>query len=151
MLDFDLEALEASVMAAPPSSVAPLPEALAQDVAQSVLSPDLMTLEEFSAGWAMCHHVGGGMISARIGAQVDLGRAAMDATGQEACKAVYELARKHAPFMLSKSNGTFGKVAAIAMHGIACIALIKSARMEAMEGTANEVPEFRTTRKEAAE
>lgn len=151
----DLEAIEAAILSAPPKEVAPLPDPATVVTLPEILPPgappeparELMTLDEFSAGWGMVHHMAGGVLSTRIGAPVPLGEQGMSETGREACKAAYELARDHAPFLLNKSNGTFGKIAAIAMHGFTCVQLIRAAQVEAHRPAA---PAFSTTRKEAA-
>lgn len=148
----DLEAIEAAILSAPPKDVAPLPDPETVVSLPEILPPgavpepvvELMTLEEFSAGWGMVHHMGGGVLSSRIGAPVELGDQAMSQPGMEACKAAYELARDHAPWMIKKSNGTIGKVMAIAMHGVTCVQIIRAAQGEARQPAAT----FKTTRKE---
>lgn len=150
----DLEAIEAAILSAPPKEVAPLPDPATVVTVPEVLPPqappepadELMTLDEFSAGWGMVHHMAGGVLTTRIGAPVALGEQGMCETGREACKASYELARDHAPFLLKKSNGTFGKIAAVAMHGFTCVQLVRVAQVEARQPA----PEFKSARKEAA-
>lgn len=160
----DLEAIEASLLASAPKDVANLPDPAnivtipevitAPDAAPALDASDLMTLAEFRAGWGMVHHLGGAALSQRIGAEVALGDQAMSETGQEACKAAYDLARANptiARMVLSKSHGTLGKIAALAVHGFTCIQLVKAARVQAAQADrrGDDEPDFQSVRKAA--
>lgn len=152
--DLDLEALEASIMAAPPKEVAPLPDLAAYsppapdvDLPTPEPSLDLMGEGMWMEQWFLLHDMGGGLIQARTGAPCPLGEQARNEGGRTAGKAAYDLIKSHpalAKMFLSTQSTFMGQLAAIGMHGFACVQVVKASRMGAT--LPDQSPEFTTTR-----
>lgn len=149
---FNLDALESAVLASPVTTRADLspmikgvlpdphealaggPELVADDFAidddpAPALSLDLMTEGAFLEQWAMIHDMAGGMIQMRTGAPCPLGDQARGEGGRIAGQAAYSLMASNptmARLFLSTQSTFWGQMAAIGMHGFACIQVVKA-------------------------
>ena len=88
----------------------------------------LMALPAFSDQWAMMHDMAGGMVQMRTNAPCPLGEQARSEGGRVACEAAYNLISSSpalARMLLSPESTFFGQLAAVGMHGFACIQVVK--------------------------
>ena len=128
----------AAFMAANPDD--PIPgdlteaEALPLDpLAEAEALPDdfeQISREDFRSQVQMLHHVGGAMLSARFDAPCPLGEASEGQQGMQAIDAMYNLAERNERLrrlVLSAKGGVWGDVLAIAMHGFACVQIVRAA------------------------
>ena len=156
----DLEAIENSLLGAAPKDVAPLPdpetvfsmpEAAAPDAAPAQAAPvDLMSEGLWLEQWSLLHDMGGGLLQARTGAPCPLGDQARSEGGRVAGEAAYALLSSNpalARLFLSTQSTFLGQIAAIGMHGFACIGIV---RASARGDTLPPAGEFKTSRKDAA-
>lgn len=129
--DMNLEALESAIMDAPPGEVAPLPDFSAPATAEAIAAPEieLMTEHSFLDQWFLLHDMGGGMIQMRTGAPCPLGDKARGEGGRAAGAAAYALLSSQpalAKLFLSTQSTFLGQLAAIGMHGFACVQVVKA-------------------------
>lgn len=158
---FNLEALESAVLASPVHERGVLPD-LARGVIASpeqphphialaapqndapdgpdILDPapalDLMSEDAFLEMWVQMHDMGGGLVSMRTGGPCPLGEQARNEGGQVAGKAAYALISGNpalARMMLSTQSTFWGQLAAIGMHGFACVQIVRASAMPAPE------------------
>lgn len=129
--DMNLEALESAIMDAPPGEVAPLPDFSAPLAAEAIAAPkiELMTEHAFMEQWFLFHDMGGGMIQMRTGAPCPLGDQARGEGGRAAGAAAYALLSSQpalAKLFLNTQSTFLGQLAAIGMHGFACVQIVKA-------------------------
>ncbi len=94
----------------------------------------LVALSTFQDQWGMVHDMAGGMIQARTMAPCDLGTMARNEGGRVACEAAYNLIASVpalARMILSPESTYMGQIAAIAMHGFACVQMVKASAIGA--------------------
>lgn len=118
----------------PGELTAPEAEALTLDpLAEAEALPDdfeQISREDFRAQMQMLHHVGGAMLSARLGAPCPLGEASEGQQGVQAIDAIYNLAERNERLrrlVLSAKAGVWGDVLAVAMHGFTCVQIVRAA------------------------
>ena len=88
-----------------------------------------MADEAYSEMWATMHDMAGGMIQMRTGHPCPLGDQARSAGGKIACDASLSLIKSNpalARLILSEESTFFGQIAAIGMHGFACVQMVKA-------------------------
>ena len=103
-----------------PEVIEPQADSDAQAVAPA-LPADLMSEAAF--------HEQFGMVQMRTGAPCPLGDQARGEGGRQASSAIYAMALKNptlAKLILSTSSTFWGQMAAIGMHGFACVQIIKT-------------------------
>ena len=96
-----------------------------------VQSVELITAEAFADQWGMIHEMAGGMVQMRTGAPCPLGDQARSEGGRVACNAAYQLILSNptlARMLLSPESSFWGQMAAIGMHGFACLQLVKASQ-----------------------
>ncbi|AWD93099.1 TPA_inf: hypothetical protein gp_14 [Marinomonas phage YY] len=142
-----LPALESVVLNSPPAFEAELPPMLmepdafaqyepdaanaghAPDMAPAAEVIDLLAEPDFLEQWALMHDMAGGMIQMRTGAPCPLGDQARSAGGMAAGKAAYQLISSNpalAKLILGTESTFLGQLAAIGMHGFACVQVVKA-------------------------
>lgn len=129
--DLDLEALESAIMAAPPAEVAPLPDFAPESPIETPAAPEVELISEgaFMDQWFLLHDMGGGMIQMRTGAPCPLGDQARGEGGRAAGTAAYALLSSQpalARMFLGTESTFLGQLAAIGMHGFACVQVVKA-------------------------
>ena len=151
-MPFDLPAVEAAFLATPINERGEMPPGV-MDVdlddltgepvhAAPVILDDLMSEASFLEMWAHVHDMAGGMVQMRIGAPVPLGEQARSEGGMAAGRAAYALALSHpaiARLVLSTKSTFFGQLAAIGLHGMACVQIVRTA---AAGGAQDAPPQF---------
>lgn len=102
-----------------------------------VLAPELISETVFRQQWELLHDMAGGLVQSRTGAPCPLGEQSRSEGGQIAANAAYELISSNpalARMILSTESTFLGQLAAIGMHGFACVQAVKAS---AIEGAAN--------------
>lgn len=105
---------------------------------------ELMSLDGFTEQWGMMHDMAGGMIGMRTGSPCPLGDQARSEGGRVACKAAFGLIESNpalSRLILSTESTFFGQVAAVGMHGFACVQVVKASR--AMPTQPQDMGEFK--------
>lgn len=139
-MPFDLSALEQSVMASRADDIGDLPETILTpanlDNAPAPAAADLVSEAAWLEQWGAMHDMAGGMIQMRTGSPCPLGDQARGEGGMIAGKACYALIVSSpalARLILSTNSTFFGQIAAIGMHGFACVQIVKASRAPAPE------------------
>ncbi len=89
----------------------------------------LMPLGAWQQQWQTLHAMVGGMVQARTGYPCDLGSQAQSEGGMIAADAAYALISSNpalAKMILSAESTFFGQLAAVALHGVACVQIVKA-------------------------
>ena len=93
----------------------------------------------------MLHDMLGGMVQMRTGAPCPLGDQARGEGGRVACEAAYNLIAASptlSRMILSPESSFFGQLAAVGVHGFACVQIVKaSATGQTLPETETEFPE----------
>jgi hypothetical protein len=148
-MSVDLDKIGAAVIASTPSEVAQMPdpetvifepEPIEVDEAGAIITPavsQLLTLEEFQVlYWSMGHTVFSGIMSARMGAKINLSEPAMNDQGLSACKAMFDLINSQpriANWILNTNGGFLLQMAPLIAHGAACVGVIRAAQVQAVQ------------------
>ncbi|WP_121630099.1 hypothetical protein [Tropicibacter alexandrii] len=128
----DGEAVEipASLLGPPPAIIGPDgPEDHETDAAAGVELVELVSLPTFQDQWGMLHDMLGGMVQMRTGAPCPLGDQARGEGGRVACEAAYNLIAASptlSRMILSPESSFFGQLAAVGVHGFACVQIVKA-------------------------
>lgn len=90
---------------------------------------ELVSLPTFQDQWGMLHDMLGGMVQMRTGAPCPLGDQARGEGGRVACEAAYNLIAASptlSRMILSPESSFFGQLAAVGVHGFACVQIVKA-------------------------
>ncbi len=142
MSEFDLDAVEAAVVAAPvveqatipapEPEPAPTPPETAPEAPEAPdMAPTVELLDEgtFLTQWELMHDFGGGIVQSRTGNTCALGDLARGEGGKQAGKALYALLLTNptvAKMILSTKSTFIGQLVAIGVHGASCVAAVKA-------------------------
>ena len=146
-----LDELESRVLSISPGDEPDLSEAImARDLGETVTTPgnepqtsapvelELISQEAFAEQWGQMHDLFGGMVQMRTGAPCPLGSQARNEGGMVACAAAYALLSSNpatAKIFLSPNSTYLGQLAALGLHGFACVQMVKAAREAGERGT----------------
>ena len=121
------------VFAANPSLAGTLPPP-PPNMGEIIPSTEYMGADAWAQQWGLMHDMAGGMIQMRTEAPCPLGDQARSEGGMLACNASYELIMSQpalAKVFLSTNGTLMGQLAAVGMHGFACIQIVKASRNNA--------------------
>ena len=96
----------------------------------------LISVDAFQMQWALLHDMLGGVVQARTGTPCPLGDQARSEGGRVACDAAYHLLSNNptlAKLILSEESTFFGQLAAIGVHGFACVQMVKASASGAVQ------------------
>jgi len=105
----------------------------------------LVSLPTFKEQWGTLHDMLGGMASMRMGAPCPLGEQARSEGGRVACEAAYNLISSSpglSRMILSPESTFFGQLAAVGVHGFACVQIVQASARGEIQSPETDESEF---------